>query len=260
MKGKTGIAIVSLTVVAIVALWVVGTSPPTVTTMAPGKSGAKARPSEPDSSGGGEPAEVEGDSGSDAEPSFWPVPEGVLVSDHPEMFKHIPPVTEEWIEANFVLPYVHEQAPSCTNLELPTGAVICWEEYEFHPYLQYEVASLEQIADTDAAAASALSVMFVNIDNDKAFEHAFHASELSGEMGPLYRFIAVVRYDSSSVDDLLEMYALARYMEFRGWDRPQAYNYELALKRLGLTKSEIVAAANERPIDSLNLAKPVGGE
>lgn len=259
MKGRTGIAIASLAVVAIAALWLIGNGPPTVSTIVPSESGTKVRPTEPEATEGGEPAEVEREPESDAEPSYWKVPEGVLVSDHPDMFKHLPPITEEWIEANFVLPYVHEET-RCERLDLETGAVVCWEEYEFHPYLQYGVDSLEQLAPTDAVAAAALSVMLLNIDNEKSFEYAFLASELSGEMGPLWRFLSAVRYDSSSVDDLLEMYALARYMEFRGWDRPTAYNYELALKRQGLTKSEIVAAANERPVDSLDLAKPVGGE
>ena len=261
MNVKTGIAVASLAVVAIAMIWATGNGPMKEQTTAPGSDPGIGNADVPDTVLGSEgPAEAGIDTEDREEPARWSVPSGVLVSEYPGRFEDVPPVTDEWIEANFVLPYVQESDYSgCKRLELPGGKVICWEQYAFHPYLQYGIDSLTAIAETDAEAAAALSVMLVNVDNEASFKYAFHASELSGKMGPLRNFITQVEYDETSVDALLDLYAVARYVEFRGWDRPLAYNYEHFLVLEGLTKDDIVAAANDRSIDKLGFLAPAGG-
>ena len=181
----------------------------------------------------------------------------LVISDYPGLFGQIDEITPEWIEANFVLPRAQSPSPHCETIALDSGHSVCWEEFGRHPYLQYSVESLKPIATDDAEAAAALAVLLLHIDKKASMRYALLASELSGKLGPVATYLGSVNFDQDSIDELLDLYALARHIEFEGWDRPVAYSFEHILKVKGLSKTEILSAAEFRLIEA---ADPEGGE
>ena len=184
--------------------------------------------------------------------------EPTSISSSPERFAEVSEATREWIEANYVLPRSLDRTLPCHPLSVATGRVICWEQFDYHPMLQYTVEELELIADTSAEASAVLSLLLLDTDKDASLVHAFHATELTGKMGPLHTYIVSVDYDQESVDDLLELYALARHIEFSGWDRPLAYSFAHFLRVKGLSTDEIHASI-EDPLDLRDRARRAEG-
>ena len=183
----------------------------------------------------------------------------LVISDYPGMFGQIEEITPEWIEANYVLPRAVSESPHCETITLDPGHSVCWEEFGRHPYLQYSVDALKPIANNDAEAAAALAVLLLHNDKKASLHYAMLAAELSGKLGPVATYLGTVEFDQNSIDELLDLYALARHIEFQGWDRPVAYSFEHFLKVKGLSKTEILSAAEFRMIEVTDLRDVEGG-
>lgn len=99
------------------------------------------------------------------------------------------------------------------------GPQVCWNYFNYHPYLAYDPWTLRQMAQADdPVAAAALSVV-IPYDSKSSFEERFYyatrAAELTGKGGDILRFMsmAIVHPSFQSEGQHMEAYVFARHAE-----------------------------------------------
>lgn len=130
---------------------------------------------------------------------------------------------------------------------------ICWNEYGHHPYLAYAVADLKVMADTDAAAAEALSIMLPV--GPERLHYTLQSARLSGKAGPVMGFAYIYKpskRDPEYRDQLLDQYTIARMGESLGYH--YRFSRELEphiLSELNITRRQLFDELRGRPLKLL---------
>lgn len=156
-----------------------------------------------------------------------------------------------------VIPQVTVPAGETCDPTLFDGGYVCWNKYDHHPYLAYDLDHLRAMADSDAAAAEALALRLPGDELHERLHYALLAAKLSGKSGPIMRFVYTFTPDTESpnyANQLLDRYAIALAGESMGY--PYRFSRELErhiLRDLKLTRDQLQAALRDRRITLLDV-------
>lgn len=167
--------------------------------------------------------------------------------------KSIGEVDQEYLNKHFVLPQDLESdrgIAGCVVVEVAVGDDLCWDEYGYHPYLQYDYATLTSLAPTDPVASAALAMMLRHEKPEASLYYAMQASNQTNKSGPLVRYVTDSGVRTGDVEKLLDLYAIALYAQEAGWDRPISEQFVNWLINAGLSEAEINERMNNRRIDA----------
>ncbi|MCZ6658608.1 MAG: hypothetical protein O7C67_15045 [Gammaproteobacteria bacterium] len=132
-------------------------------------------------------------------------------------------------------------AENCFKISLDDQTHTCWDDYAYDPYFAYDEATLRQLADGDAVAATVLAIRLEADNTDESLYFRFRATALSGKPGPLVAYLRthssqldVDTHELVNVEDALELYAIALVIDAMGYPyRPVAAQQAL-LERYGV--------------------------
>jgi hypothetical protein len=130
---------------------------------------------------------------------------------------------------------------------------LCWNDYDHHPYLAYDLEQLKAMAETDAVAAEAVAMRLPSANQQERLRYAMLASRLSGKSGPIMRYVYrdnPQAQDPHYLEKSLDRFALALFGERMGY--PYRFSVELEgklRKDFNLSRSELREALNQRRAD-----------
>ncbi len=129
----------------------------------------------------------------------------------------------------------------CFKVALDDQTHTCWDDYAYNPYFAYDVATLRQLADTDAVAAVVLAIKLELTSAGESLYFRLRSAQLSGKPGPLVAYLRThsVSFDTHTyelvnVEEALQQYTIALVVDAMGYPYRQAKEQLALLKRYGV--------------------------
>lgn len=113
-----------------------------------------------------------------------------------------------------------------------------------HPYADYDNATLEAMAYSDAEAAALLGQRLIGLDNDKSYQMLVRATALDGDVTHLHwladqAFSLVKINDEVQVDNLKRRYELTALAARLGGNPSNPYYWKNELVKAGVAEADI---------------------